>query len=203
MSKTDTKALFKISYGLYVLTTEKDGKNYGCIINTPVQITDNPCRLTIAVSKENYTTNIIKETNKFNVSILTKKTPFSTIENFGFKSSKDTDKFKNTNYKKSKNNVAYLTDNTNAFLSFKVISYKEVGTHILFLADLVESEVLSEESSLTYEYYHKNIKPAPKKTDVKGYRCRICGFIYEGEPLPDGYICPICKHGVEAFDKIG
>lgn len=198
----DKTALFKISYGLYVLTAKDCEKDNGCIINTTVQVTDSPCRISVAVNKLNYTAQMIQTTGKFNICVLTESTPFSLFENFGFKSGKDCNKFENVPFSRSANGIAYLTENTNAFLSCNVISVTDVGTHLLFLADVVDGEVLSKEESITYSYYHKHTKPKPKKEDKKGYRCKICGYVYEGETLPDDFVCPWCKHTAEVFEKI-
>lgn len=196
------KALFNIPYGLYVLTA-KDNKDNGCIINTLQQVTSSPTQISITISKDNYTTKMIQKTLVFNVSILDKTVSFDLIKNFGFSSGKDTNKFENfKNCKSAKNGVLYITQSTNSYLSAKVVSQIDVGTHITFVAEVTEDVVLQETESVTYDYYLKNIKPKPEEKATNSYVCSICGFVYEGEELPANYICPICKHGSEFFKKI-
>lgn len=198
----DKTALFKIGYGLYVLTAN-DGKDNGCIINTFSQVAETPCIVTLAVNKANHTHDMILATGKFNVSILTTDTPFSLFQHFGFQSGKDTNKFANwTSAKRSENGLLYLTEYVNAYVSGKVLNSTDLGTHTLFTAEVTEAEVLGDGSSITYDFYHQNTKPKPKKTKKKGWRCRICGYVYEGDELPEGYVCPLCKHGAEEFEPI-
>lgn len=195
------KALFNIPYGLYVLTA-KDNKDNGCIINTLQQVTSSPTQISITISKDNYTTKMIQKTLVFNVSILDKTVSFDLIKNFGFSSGKDTNKFENfKNCEPAKNGVLYITQSTNSYLSAKVVSQIDVGTHITFVAEVTEDVVLQETESVTYDYYLKNIKPKPEEKTSNSYVCSICGFVYEGEELPANYICPICKHGSEFFKK--
>ncbi|MBQ9792808.1 MAG: flavin reductase [Clostridia bacterium] len=194
------KALYNISYGLYVLTANAEKPN-GCIINTLQQVTSNPERISITVNKDNYTTKLIEETGIFNVCILDINTNFETIKNFGFSSGKDVDKFeKFKDFKLSKNGLPYITKNTNAFLSAKVVSKTDVGTHFTFVADVTEDVVLSETESITYSYYLKNVKPKPEPQNKNQYVCSVCGYVHEGENLPEDFICPICKHGAEVFE---
>ena len=198
----DTNVLFKISYGLYVLTA-KDEKDNGCIINTVMQVTSTPLQIAIAVNKRNYTNEMIQKTRKFNLSILSEKADFSIYEHFGYKSGRDTDKFA-TFYetKRSPNGLLYITKGTNAYMSAYVQHEMDLGTHSLFIGQLVASESLSDDKSATYDYYQNNVKPIPENIAKKGWRCKICGYIYEGEELPDDYICPICKHGAIDFEKL-
>ena len=198
----DTKALFKIGYGLYVLTA-KDEKDNGCIINTVMQVTSNPLQVAIAVNKRNYTNEIIQKTRKFNLSILSEKADFSIYEHFGYKSGRDTDKFA-TFYdtQRSPNGLLYITKGTNAYMSAYIQHEMDLGTHSLFIGQLVASESLSDDKSATYDYYQNNVKPKPENTAKKGWRCKICGYIYEGEDLPVDYICPVCKHGAVDFEKL-
>lgn len=201
----DTKAMFKLGYGLYVLTSKVDTKDNGCIVNTVAQVTSNPNRISITVNKSNYTHDMIAESGVFNVSVLTTDADFSLFERFGFQSGKDCDKFAGYSaVKRSENGVLYCTESTNAFISGKVINQMDLGTHTMFIADVTDCEVLSDATSVTYDYYHKNIKPQPKKEEsaVVGYRCSICGYIYEGEVLPEDFVCPWCKHGAEAFEPL-
>lgn len=195
-------AMFKMSYGLYVLSARVDNKDNGCIINTAMQITDTPKQIIIGVNKQNLTHDMIMQTKAFNLSMLDQRTPFSVFQNFGFQSGKTVDKFKDVAKKRSENGIAYLVDTTNAYLAAKVIATLDVGTHTIFIAEVTEAEVLSDQASVTYSYYQEQIKPAPKKEIKKGWRCKICGYVYEGDELPEDYICPICKHGASDFERI-
>ncbi|MDD6225568.1 MAG: ferritin family protein [bacterium] len=201
----DSKAMFNISYGLYVLTASENNKDNGCIINTLIQVTSQPNRVSVTVNKGNYTHDMIMRTGKFNVSCLTESTPFSVFEHFGFHSGKDYEKFvdkRSTSY--GENGVCFYPNYSNAYISGSVIETYDNGTHTTFVADVTDAKVLSDEKSLTYDYYHKNIKPKPKvqaSAKVK-WVCKICGYIYEGENLPDDFVCPLCKHGAADFEKI-
>ncbi|MCM1003371.1 MAG: flavin reductase [Candidatus Gastranaerophilales bacterium] len=198
----DTNALFKIGYGLYVLTANENGKDNGCIINTVMQVTADPCQIEIAVNKSNYTCEMIQRTKKFNVSILTEDSKFEVFKNFGYQSGRDTDKFADfSDTKRSNNGVLYITKDTNAYMSAYAKQEVDLGTHILFIAQLVDAVVLSDRPTVSYDYYQKNIKQAPQTTSKKGWICKICGFIYEHDELPADYICPICKHGAVDFEK--
>lgn len=198
----DTKALFKIGYGLYVLTAQ-DEKDNGCIINTVMQVTSNPLQVAIALNKKNYTNEMIQKTRKFNLSILSEKADFSIYEHFGYKSGRDMDKFATfCDVKRSPNGLLYITKGTNAYLSAYVQNEIDLGTHSLFIGQLVASENLNDDKSATYDYYQNSVKPKPENTVKKGWRCKICGYIYEGENLPTDYICPICKHGAVDFEKL-
>jgi flavin reductase (DIM6/NTAB) family NADH-FMN oxidoreductase RutF len=196
------KAVYNISYGLYILTAKGDKMN-GCVINTLNQVTTTPNRIVIAVNKQNYTTELIRKTKKFNVSILDEKTEFDLISHFGFQSGKDVDKFENfSDFKLADNDIAYITKNTNAYITASVVEEKDLGTHIMFFADVDGDFVLSSVPSLTYAYYLQNIKPTPK-TDSKKvvHVCKICGYVYEGDTLPEDFVCPLCKHGAVDFEK--
>ncbi len=200
----DNNAVFKLSYGLYVLTARENGKDNGCIINTAGLLTDNPKRIQIAVNKANYTHDIIARTELFNVSVLNQDAPFAIFQQFGFCSGRDTDKFASVSYQdRSENGLRYIPENTNAVLSGKVIQSIDCGTHTLFIADLTEAKVLGNIPSMTYQYYFDHVKPQPvKAADSKpGWVCKICGYVYEGEELPADYVCPLCKHGPEDFEK--
>ncbi|MEE1137099.1 MAG: ferritin family protein [Acutalibacteraceae bacterium] len=201
----NTNAMFKIGYGLYVLTAKENGFDNGCVINTVTQVTSNPNRITVAVNKANKTHDMILATNEFNVSILTTGAKFELFKAFGFRSGKDVDKFEDFNAKKrSENGLYYITDSTNAYISAKVVTATDLGTHTLFLADVTDCEILSEVPSVTYDYYHKYIKPKPevRKTAKVYYRCKICGYIYEGDELPADFICPLCKHPASDFERV-
>lgn len=199
----DTNALFKIGYGLYVLSAHENGKDNGCIINTVMQITSEPCMIAVAVNKKNYTNAMISKTRKFNVSTLAEGVDFDTFKRFGFQSGADVDKFADfSDAKRSPNGVLYITKDTNSFMSAYVQQEIDLGTHTMFLGQLVEAECFSDKPTVTYDYYQKNIKPRPEKSEKKGWRCKICGYVYEGEELPADYICPLCKHGAVDFEKI-
>ena len=200
----DTKALFKIGYGLYVLTANDGEKDNGCIINTVMQVTSDPCQIAIAVNKLNYTNQMIQKTKKFNVSVLSEASDFGIFKHFGFQSGANVNKFESfPDAKRSPNGLYYITKNINSYMSAYVKQEIDLATHTLFIAQLVEAQVLSDVPTVTYDFYQKNIKPKPEETKKSGWRCKICGYIYEGETLPPDYICPLCKHGAEDFEKIG
>ena len=199
----NTSALFKIGYGLYILTAREGKKDNGCIVNSIMQVTSEPLQIAVCVNKSNYTCEMIQRTRKFNVSVLSEEAGFDIFKNFGYQCGKNVDKFANFHdVKRSPNEVLYITKNTNAFMSAFVQQEIDLGTHIMFIAQLVAAEVLSEKPTVTYDFYQKNIKPKPETTSAKGWRCKICGYIYESENLPSDYICPICKHGAVDFEKI-
>ncbi len=201
----DQNALFKLSYGLYLLTAEDGGKHNGCIINTAVQLTDTPKRITIAVNKANYTHDMILKTGKFNLSVLTTSAPFALFKHFGFRSGRDVEKFDASfETRLSRNGLVYLNQHTNAFISGSVIEARDYGTHTLFVAEITEAKLTSGEPSVTYGYYFDHIKPKPQPAEDSkpGWVCKICGYVYEGEELPADYICPLCKHGAEDFERI-
>jgi len=199
----DSSALFNIGYGLYVLTANENDKDNGCIINTVMQVTCEPCQIAIAVNKSNYTTGMIQRTKKFNVSVLSESAKFEIFKHFGFQSGKHIDKCSNFyDIKRSPNGVLYITKDTNSYLSAYVKQEIDLGSHIMFIAQLVGAEILSDVPTATYAYYQRNIKPKPENTNKKGWRCKICGYIYEGEVLPADYICPLCKHGAADFERI-
>ena len=201
--KVEPNAMFKLSYGLFVLTAN-DGKDNGCIINTVTQITDTPKRISIAVNKANHTHDQIMKTGLFNVSVLTNDATFGLFERFGFQSGRDSDKFEGfESVERSENGLYYITEATNAFISGKVIQTIDFETHTVFIADVTEAKVLANTPSLTYAYYFDHVKPKPAAlTEQKGWVCKICGYVHEAEELPEDYICPLCKHGVEDFEKL-
>lgn len=194
-------AMFNLTYGLFVLTAREGDKDNGCIVNTVSQVTTTPNRIVVAVNKANYTHDMIARTGVFNVSILTENSKFDTYKHWGYQSGAKADKAEGITFSRSENGVIYLTEETNAYLCARVVSATDLGTHTLFLADVTEGEVLSEEKSVTYSYYQSNIKPAPAaaETRKKGFICTVCGYIYEGDVLPEDYICPICKHPASDF----
>lgn len=198
-------ALFHISYGLYVVTSNDGTRANGAIINTLAQVTDNPKRISIAVNKGNYSHDVIKATGKFNVAILNQKATFDLFKRFGFQSGRDTDKFAGLeNVAIAENGLPYITDVANAYVSGAVTSMVEFDTHTVFYADLVADVVLNDLPSLTYAYYHSDVKPKPQKQEAtkKGFVCKICNYIYEGDTLPEDYVCPLCKHGAEDFEPL-
>ena len=199
----NANALFKISYGLFILTAEENGFDNGCVINTLTQQTGNPCTVSVTVNKANKTCEMIKSTGKFNVSVISENAPFELFRHFGFQSGRDTDKFRDyPNSERAENGIYYIPGYTNAYFCCKVKSATDLGTHLLFIAEVEDAEILSDFESMTYDFYHKNVKPKPKKTEKKGYRCKICGYIYEGETLPEDFVCPVCKHPASDFERI-
>ncbi len=202
MPKIENNTMFKLSYGLFVLTASMDDKDNGCIINTVQQVTQDPLKITIAVNKKNFTHDMIKNTGIFNVSVLTETVPFDVIERFGFKSGRDTDKFLDTDFKdRTENGLLFVKKHSNAVICGKVTETIDCGTHTIFVADVEEALVLSDEPSVTYQYYFEHIKPKAE-TKKSGYVCKICGYVYEGDELPEDFICPWCKHGAADFEKL-
>ena len=201
--KIEPNAMFKLSYGLFVLTAGGE-KDNGCIINTVTQITDSPKRISIAVNKANYTHDLILKSGTFNVSILDTNADFALFTRFGFQSGRETNKFEGLeSVARSENGLMYLTEMSNAFLSGKVIQTLDYGTHTVFIADVTEAKVLESAPSMTYAYYFDHVKPKPNNlTTPHGWVCKICGYIYEGDELPADYICPLCKHGAEDFERV-
>ena len=202
----EKEAMYKLTYGLFVLTTTDGEKQNGCIVNTVSMITDSPKRITVFVNNANYSAELLKKTGVFNVSILTESAPFDIFKQFGFSSGRDTDKFSGGRYATSENGLYYLPEHTNAVLSAKVVDFYDYGSHTLFVAEVTEAKTLSSEKSVSYEYYLNHIKPKPeakKESSGKKWVCKICGYVYEGEELPPDYICPICKHPAEDFELIG
>ena len=199
----DKKAMYRLSYGLFVVTAKEGEKDNGCITNTVMQVTSSPNIISLAVNKENYTHDMILHTGKFSVSVISEQASFDLFRHFGFQSGKDKDKFEDfQNVQRKENGLYVITEGTNAWLSAKVIQSIDLGSHTLFLAEVEDGEVISESPSATYAYYQNVIKPKAETTKKTGWRCRICGYIYEGEELPADFICPICKHGAEDFEKI-
>ncbi|MCI6087834.1 MAG: flavin reductase [Absicoccus porci] len=191
----------KLTYGLFVLTARDGQKDNGCIINTAVQVASEPNTISISVNKANYTHDMILKTGKFNVSILSEEAKFDTFKHFGFQSGRDVDKFAEVEISRADNGIAIIhNEQTNGYLSGKVIQSIDLGSHTLFIATVEDGEVWSDTPSTTYAYYFANIKPKPQpKPKQKGWICTICGYIYEGEVLPDDFICPVCKHPASDF----
>ncbi len=201
-NKSDMTALFKIGYGLYVVTCHDGKKDNGLIVNTITQVTNTPNRVAVTINKENYSHHIIKQTGKMNVNCLSVDAPYSIFERFGFHSGRNTDKFKDVEFLRSDNGLAFLPRHINAFLSLAVEQYVDLDTHGMFVCAVTEARVLTDRETMTYTYYLDEVKPKPEPEGKKGYVCKICGYIYEGEPLPDDFICPLCKHGASDFEKI-
>lgn len=201
-NKNNMSALNSIGYGLYVVTSNDGKKHNGLIVNTVSQVTSSPNRIAVTINKSNYSHHVIKQTGKMNVNCLTVDAPFSIFERFGFQSGRNVDKFENQEVLTSDNGLVMLTRYANAVMSLKVEDYVDLGTHGMFIASVTEARVLSDKATMTYSYYHEKVKPKPETEGKKGYVCKICGYVYEGHPLPEDYICPLCKHGAEDFEEI-
>lgn len=201
----NTNALKNINCGLFVLTAADGEKQNGCIINTVMQVTSSPIKISVTVNKSNYTADMILKTGRLNVSCIDESAKFDLFKRFGFASGRDTDKFADfSDFAAADNGINYITANTNAYMSAEVCDTVDVGTHYIFVAEVTAAEVLSDVPSASYSYYHANIKPAPKaeKTEKTRWVCMICGYVYEGEELPEDYICPLCKHPASDFRKM-
>ena len=202
-NKNDLKALFKIGYGLYVITSkDASGKDNGMIGNAVTQLTDAPNRVAVAINKKNYSYHVIKQTGIMNVNCLSKEAPFSVFERFGFQSGRTTDKFEGFDFLRSDNGLAFLPRYINAFMSLKVEQYVDFESHGLFICSVTEARVLSDVETMTYNFYQSDVKPKPQTEGKKGWVCTVCGYIYEGDPLPEDFICPLCKHGAADFEPI-
>ena len=202
-NKNDLTALFKLGYGLYVVTSNDGEKDNGLIVNTVTQLTDNPNRVAVNINKENYSHHIIKKTGVMNVNVLSVDAPFALFENFGFQSGRQADKFAHWKTYRADNGLPFLAQYINAFLSLKVEQYVDLGTHGMFICTVTEARVISDKPTMTYAYYQENVKPKPQTEGKKGFVCKICGYIYEGDTLPDDFVCPLCKHGAADFEPIG
>ncbi len=201
----NSKAMNKLSYGLFVLSARAGEKDNGCIVNTVTQVTTSPNRISIAVNNANLTCDMIAQTGVFSVSVLSTDAPFELFQHFGFQSGRDSDKFAGWEYSaRDEAGVLHLTACANAWMSAKVVSATRLETHTIFLAEVTEADVLSAEESMTYAYYHANVKPKRSAAPAKkaGYVCKVCGYVYEGEELPADFVCPLCKHGAEDFEPI-
>ena len=204
----EKEAMYKLTYGLFMLTTTDGEKQNGCIVNTVSMLTDNPKRIVVFVNKANYSETLLKKTGIFNVSVLSESAPFEIFKQFGFQSGRDVDKFEGGRYALSENGLYYLPEHANAVMSAKVLDCYDYDTHTLFVAEVTEAKKLNDEKSVTYEYYQSNIKPKPQAAQTetpqgKGkWVCKICGYTHEGEELPDDFICPWCKHPAEDFERV-
>ncbi len=201
-NKNDMTALFKIGYGLYVVTSNDGKKDNGLIVNAVTQVTDAPNRVAVTINKANYSYHVIKQTGVLNVNCLSVDAPFSVFEKFGFVSGRTKNKFEGEEVLRSDNGLVFLSRYINAFMSLKVEQYVDLDTHGMFICSVTEARVISDRETMTYTYYQSNVKPRPKTEGKKGYVCKICGYIYEGDTLPDDFICPLCKHGASDFEKI-
>ena len=199
----DPTALFNLSYGLYVLTAREDGRDCGCIVNTVTQLTENPTRIALSVNKQNFTNEVIQRTGVFNISVLTEAATMDLFRHFGFQSGRDVDKFAGRTDPTSENGLRYIDGPANALISGKVEQAIDCGTHMLYIALVTEARKLSDAPSMTYAYYFANVKPKPQTEGKKGFVCKVCGYIYEGDTLPDDFICPLCKHGAADFEPVG
>jgi flavorubredoxin/flavin reductase (DIM6/NTAB) family NADH-FMN oxidoreductase RutF len=200
----DPAAMFKLQYGLFILSAKDGTKDNGCVINVASQITVSPIRIAIAVNKANYTHDMVLKTGEFNLSVLTESVPFRFFEHFGFHSGRDTDKFADGKFGRAANGICYVSQHANCVISGKVVETLDTGTHTVFLADVTQTLVLSAEPSVTYQYYFDHIKPKPQppQADQKGFECKICGYVYEGDSLSEDFICPLCKHGSQDFEPL-
>jgi len=201
-NKNDLTALFNIGYGLYVVTSNDGKKDNGLIVNTVTQVTNTPNRIAVTINKENYSHHIIKQSGVMNINCLSTEAPFSVFEKFGFTSGRNTDKFADCEPLRSDNGLVFLPRYINSFMSLKVEQYVDLETHGMFICSVTEARVLSDKETMTYSYYHSNVKPKPETEGKKGYVCKICGYVYEGEDLPEDFICPLCKHPASDFEKI-
>ena len=197
----DQTALFKIEYGLYVVTSNDGKKDNGMIVNTVTQLTDKPFRVAVNINKANYTHDVVKKTKKLNVNILSQDTPFDLIKKYGFVSGRNTDKFQGEELLRSSNGLVVLPDHINAILSLEVEDYVDLDTHGMFICRVVEAKKINNNPTLTYNYYQQNVKPKPEEKK-KGYVCKVCGYVYEGDELPEDFVCPLCKHGASDFEKL-
>ena len=202
-NKNDLTALFRIGYGLYVVTSNDGKKDNGLIVNTVIQLTDTPNRVAVNINKANYSHHVIKQTGMLNVNCLSTEAPFSVFEQFGFQTGRSVDKFAGQTVRRSDNGLVFLDKYINAFMSLKVEDYVDLGTHGMFICSVTEARVMSNQETMTYTYYQNNVKPKPETEGKKGFVCKVCGYIYEGDELPADYICPLCKHGAADFEPIG
>jgi len=199
----ETESLYKIGYGLYVLSVNDGTRDSGMICNTVMQATSEPVRIAVTINKTNYTHDVVRRTGKMNVNVLDESAPFSLFENFGFRSGRDADKFADVPFSRSTNGLAVLSEHCNAFFSLKVEQYIDLGTHGMFICIVEEAKSLSNSATMTYAYYHANVKPKPTAAaGKKGFRCPICGYVYEGDELPADFICPWCKHPASEFVRL-
>ena len=201
-NKNDLTALFRIGYGLYVVTSNDGKKDNGLIVNTVIQLTDTPNRVAVNINKANYSHHVIKQTGVLNVNCLSTEAPFSVFQQFGFQTGRSVDKFAGQTVRRSDNGLVFLDKYINAFMSLKVEDYVDLGTHGMFICSVTEARVMSNQETMTYTYYQNNVKPKPETEGKKGFVCKVCGYVYEGDELPEDIICPLCKHGAVDFEPI-
>lgn len=201
-NKNDLTALFNIGYGLYVVTCNDGKKDNGLIVNTVTQVTSTPNRIAVTINKDNYSHHIIKQTGVMNINCLSEDAPFSVFEKYGFQSGRNVNKFEGEEVLRSDNGLVFLSKHINSFMSLKVEQYVDLGTHGMFICAVTESRVISSAETMTYTYYQKNVKPKPKTEGKKGFVCKVCGYVYEGDELPEDFVCPLCKHGAADFEPI-
>ncbi|MBQ7335705.1 MAG: flavin reductase [Clostridia bacterium] len=202
-NKNDLSALFNIGYGLYVVTSNDGKKDNGLIVNTVTQVTNTPNQIAVTINKENYSHHVIKQSGKMNINCLTVEAPFRVFEAFGFQSGRNVNKFENCEPLRSDNGLVFLPRYINSFLSLKVERYVDLDTHGMFICSVTECRVINNAESMTYTYYQNHVKPKPETDGKKGYVCKVCGYVYEGEKLPEDFVCPLCKHGAADFEPIG
>ena len=200
--KHDLTALFNIGYGLYVITSNDGKKDNGLIVNTVTQVTNTPNRIAVCINKDNYSHHVIKQTGIMNINCLSQDAPFSVFQNFGFQSGRSADKFAGQEILRSDNGLAFLPMYINSFMSLKVDDYVDLDTHGMFICSVTESRVISHVETMTYTYYQQNVKPRPETEGKKGWVCKVCGYVYEGDELPEDFVCPLCKHGAADFERI-
>ena len=205
VDKNDMSALFKIGYGLYVITTKDGKRDNGMIVNTVSQVTSSPNRIAVCINKQNYTHHIVKQSGIMNLNCLSVEAPFSVFERFGFQSGRNADKFEGSDFEvlRSDNGLRFLSKYINAMMSLKVESYVDLDTHGMFICTVTEARVLSDKDTMTYTYYQSNVKPKPQTEGKKGWVCKVCGYVYEGDELPEDFVCPLCKHGAADFEPVG
>lgn len=201
-NKNDLSALFNLGYGLYVVTSNDGKKDNGLIVNTISQVTNEPNRIAVVINKQNYSHHVIRQTGIMNVNCLSVDAPFKVFEDFGFRSGRSVDKFAGCTPLRSDNGLVFLPKYINSFMSLKVENYVDLDTHGMFICEITEARVISDKETMTYSYYHKNVKPKPQTEGRKGFVCKICGYVYEGDELPEDFICPLCKHGAIDFEPI-
>ena len=202
VNKNDLTALFNIGYGLYVVTSNDGKKDNGLIVNTVTQVTNTPNRIAVTINKDSYSHHVIKQSGIMNINCLTVDAPFAVFEAFGFRSGRNTDKFADCTPPRSDNGLVFLPKHINSFMSLKVESYVDLDTHGMFICSVTEARVMSDKETMTYTYYQNNVKPKPEVEGKKGYVCKVCGYVYEGDELPEDFICPLCKHGASDFEPI-
>ena len=198
----DPSALFRIGYGLYVVTCNDGTKDNGLIVNTVCQLTSTPNRVAVTINKSNYSHDVIKADGRMNVNCLSEEAPFAVFEAFGFRSGRDVNKFADCTPLRAANGLVILPRYINAYLSLEVEQYVDLDPHGMFICKLTEAVVVSDAETMTYSFYQKNVKPRPQPEKKKGYVCKICGYVYEGDPLPEDFVCPLCKHGAQDFEPL-